>query len=252
MSMSFIETNAFLFLAVFCRMGTTMMVLPGFGEMNVPAQIRLVLALMTSVVLAPVVASYYPPMPADLGPFMGILLGEFVYGLALGLIIRMFLASLQVAGNVIASQTGLSFAQNFDPTIGLQGALVSSFLTILGLTLIFQSDLHYLMIAGMTKAYDVLRPGIVPPWGDFADLATRTLSLVFRLGIQMAAPFIVFSLVFYAAAGAIARLLPQIQVFFLVVPLNILAGFALMMLTLGAIMMLFLNTLGGALSRGWL
>ncbi|MFZ1990843.1 MAG: flagellar biosynthetic protein FliR [Alphaproteobacteria bacterium] len=250
--MNYIEANAFLFMAVFMRIGTAMMVLPGFGEMNVPARLRLVLALMTSLVIAPVVSRYYPPMPAELGPFLGVLLGEFAYGLALGTIARIFMMSLNVAGNVIANESGLSFATNFDPTVGIQGALLSSFLTVLGITLVFQADFHHLMIAGLVNAYDVLRPGTTPPWGDFADLAMRTLSKMFRLGIQMSAPFIVFNLVFNAAAGAIARLLPQIQVFFIVMPLNIMVGLGLLFVTIGSIMMLFLNQFALMLQHGWL
>ena len=250
--MNYVEANAFLFMGVFMRIGTAIMVLPGFGELNVPGRVRLVLALMTSLVVAPVVSRYYPPMPAELGPFIGVLLGEFAYGLSMGLLARIFMMSLNVAGNVIANESGLSFATNFDPTVGIQGALLSSFLTVLGLALIFQADLHHLMIAGLVKAYDVLRPGTTPPWGDLADLASRTLSKMFRLGIQMSAPFIVFNLVFNAAAGAIARLLPQIQVFFIVMPLNIMVGLGLVMVTLGSIMMLFLNQFGLMLQHGWL
>src|SRR5262249_39682801 len=153
----------------------------------------LVLALTASFVIAPVVASYYPPMPSDLAPFAGILLGEFAYGLSMGVLVRIFMMTLNVAGNVIANESGLSFATNFDPTVGIQGALVSSFLTVMGLTLVFQADFHHYMIAGLVRGYDVLKPGTSPPWGDLAELAMRTLSKMFRLGIQMAAPFIVFN-----------------------------------------------------------
>lgn len=249
--MTYLEANAFLFMAVFMRIGTAMMVLPGFGELNVPAQVRLALALTTSFVVAPVVAASYPPMPSELAPFVGILLGEFAYGLALGVLARIFMMTLNIAGNVIASESGLSFAMNFDPTVGIQGALLSSFLTMLGVTLVFQADLHHYMIAGLINAYDVLKPGTAPPWGDFADLASRTVNKTFRLAIQMSAPFIVFNLVFNAAAGTVARLLPQIQIFFLAMPLNIMAGVGLLMVTLGSIMMLFLNAFADNLQHGW-
>jgi flagellar biosynthetic protein FliR len=246
------ESGMFVVLAVFCRVGSAIMVLPGIGELNVPARIRLVFAILTSFVLAPVVKASYPAAPGDLLPFAGLLLGEITIGLALGLIIRMFLMALQVAGNVIASQTGLSFAQNFDPSLGVQGALLAAFLTILGITLILESDLHYLMIAGLKNSYQLLPPGGAIPWGDLADLAARTFSLVFRLGIQLAAPFIVFSLVFYAAAGAVAKLLPQIQIFFLSVPLSILGGFSLLMLIIGSLMLVFIDAYQRMLTAPWL
>lgn len=241
LSLRLAESNMYIVLAVFCRVGTAIMVLPGIGELNVPPRIRLVFALLTAFVLAPIVRASYPPQPAEIWAFAGLLLTEIAIGLALGLIIRMFLMALQVAGTVIASQTGLAFAQNFDPTLGIQGALLASFLTILGLTLIFESNLHHLMIAGLKNSYGILPPGGAIPWGDFADLAARTFSLVFRLGIQLAAPFIVFSLVFYAAAGAISKLLPQVQIFFLTVPVSILGGFAILAIVLSSMMLVFLD-----------
>lgn len=241
LSLRLAENNIFVVLAVFCRIGTALMVVPGIGELNVPPRVRLVFALLTSFVLAPIVRASYPAQPGELLPFAGLLLAEITIGLALGLIIRMFLMALQVAGTVIASQTGLAFAQNFDPTLGIQGALLASFITILGLVLIFESDIHHLMIAGLKSSYAILPPGGAIPWGDFADLATRTFSLVFRLGIQLSAPFIVFSLVFYAAAGAISKLLPQVQIFFLTVPISILGGFALLAIVLSSLMLVFLD-----------
>jgi flagellar biosynthetic protein FliR len=252
LSLQMAESGMFVVLAVFCRVGSAIMVLPGIGELNVPARIRLVFAILTSFILAPVVRAGYPAAPGDLMAFAGLLLSEIAIGLALGLIIRMFLMALQVAGNVIASQTGLSFAQNFDPSLGVQGALLAAFLTILGITLILESDLHYLMIAGLKNSYQLLPPGGAMPWGDLADLAARTFSLVFRLGIQLAAPFIVFSLVFYAAAGAVAKLLPQIQIFFLTVPLSILGGFALLMLIIGSLMLVFIDAYQRMLTAPWL
>jgi len=247
-----VETGMFVTLAVFCRVGSAIMVLPGIGELSIPPRIRLTFAMLTSFVLAPVVKANYPEAPGEILSFAGLLLSEIVIGLALGLIVRMFLMALQVAGNVIASQTGLSFAQNFDPSLGVQGALLSTFLTILGITLIFESNLDHLMIAGLKNSYTLLPPGGSLPFGDLADLATRTFSVVFKLGIQLAAPFIVFSLVFYAAAGAVARLLPQIQIFFLTVPLSILGGFALLMVTIGSLMLVFLNAYEAMLSAPWL
>lgn len=252
LSIHLVESGMFVTLAVFCRIGSAIMMLPGIGEMSIPARVRLIFAVLTSFVLAPVVKASYPAAPGEFFSFAGLLLTEIIIGLALGMIVRMFLMALQVAGNVIASQTGLSFAQNFDPSLGVQGALLASFLTILGITLIFESDLDHLMIAGLKNSYVLLPPGGHIPWGDFANLATRTFSLVFSLGIQLAAPFIVFSLVFYAAAGAVARLLPQIQIFFLTVPLSILGGFGLLMVTLGSLMLVFLDTYERMLSAPWL
>ena len=230
-SVQILSAGMFPVLAVFCRVGSAIMLLPGFGELNVPPRVRLALALMVSVVLAPVVRSHYGPMPTDLIGFAGLLVPEIVVGLALGIIVRMFLMALQVAGNVIAAQTGLSFSQNFDPSIGIQGALLASFFTILGIALIFESNLHHLMLAGLKDSYSFIEPGGKIPFADLADLAARTFSMVFRLGIELSAP--------------------QIQIFFITVPLAILAGFSILMMILGSLMMVFIDRFGQMLSSPW-
>lgn len=249
--LSFIEAEAYLYLAVFCRIGSALMILPSFGDMMVPQRVRLMLAFAISVLLTPVVGGDYPVISEHMSIFVGVIFGEIAYGLALGLLIRMFLMALNVAGTVIATQTGLAFAQNFDPSLGIQGAILSSFFSMLALTLILQTDLHHVMIASIRESYWIFAPGTVPDWASFADLATRTFARSFRFGLQMAAPFIVFSLVFYAAAGAIARLLPQIQIFFLVIPLNILAGFGLFMLLIGSLMTFYMEAYEETLRFDW-
>ena len=94
----------------------------------------------------------------------------------LGLTARLTISALQVAGSVIAQQLGLGFVTAVDPTQGQQGIIVGNFLTILGITLIFATDLHHLVIAALHDSYRLFRPGEVPMVGDVAMLVTRTIS----------------------------------------------------------------------------
>ena len=230
------------FMLVFSRVGAMVMTLPALGELTIPARARLSLALGLTLIMVPVVGTLYPAnISATIPSLAGIVLSEVVTGLAIGLLLRMVMGSVQVAGNVIATQTGLAFAQGVDPTQGVQGALISMFLSLLAITLIFMSDLHHLLIAGIEHSFQLFPPGRIPAVGDFAKLATGTMSGMYMVGIQMSAPFIVFGLIVYGAAGVVARMMPQLQIFFLVTPLNILAGFVILALTLSTMMMLFLD-----------
>ena len=230
------------FMLVFSRVGAMVMTLPALGELTIPARARLSLALGLTLIMAPVVGGLYPAnISATIPSLAGIVLSEVITGLAIGLLLRMVMGSVQVAGNVIATQTGLAFAQGVDPTQGVQGALISMFLSLLAITLIFMSDLHHLLIAGIEHSFQLFPPGRIPAVGDFAKLATGTMSGMYMVGIQMSAPFIVFGLIVYGAAGVVARMMPQLQIFFLVTPLNILAGFVILALTLSTMMMLFLD-----------
>src|SRR5919201_40814 len=91
----------------------------------------------------------------------------------LGATARVTLSALQVAGSVIAQQLGLGFVTAVDPTQGQQGLLIGNFLTILGMTLLFATDSHHLVIAALNESYRIFSPGEVFPSGDVAALATR-------------------------------------------------------------------------------
>ena len=168
-------------------------------------------------------------------------------GAVLGLVARLAISALQVAGSVVAQQLGLGFVTAVDPTQGQQGMIVGNFLTILGITLVFATDLHHLVIAALNDSYTLFQPGEMMVTGDVAALFTRTTATAFRIGVQLAAPFLVFGLLFNLGLGVLSRLMPQMQVFFVGMPLSILVGFLILMLVVGAMMGTFLDYLQGVL-----
>jgi flagellar biosynthetic protein FliR len=111
---------------------------------------------------------------------------------------------------------------------------------MLGVTLIFSSNLHYLVIGALDDSYTLFRPGEIPLSGDMAALVTHSVTGSFRIGVQLAAPFLVFGFLFNLALGLISRMMPQMQVFFVGVPLSIMIGLIFLMLVLGAMMMTYL------------
>src|SRR6185312_923991 len=110
------------YLLVFSRVGAMMMLLPGFGTMGVPARVRLVLALAISLALMPTVQSAYPAHAPQTFLSLAILIGqEVTAGVLVGGMAAVIMSALQVAGFLIASQIGLSYAQTLDPTQNTQG-----------------------------------------------------------------------------------------------------------------------------------
>ena len=237
-----LRTDLLLYALVFARVGAMVATLPALGEAVIPPRVRLILALALVILLEPIVADTYP-VGATQKPLMlvGLIALETLTGLAIGLLLRTVMTAVGTAGNVIAMQSGLAFAQTFDPSQQTQSALVSTFLSLLALVLIFAADLHHLLIAGIKQSFVLFPPGKMLPTGEFAKLAVETVSEAFTLGVQMAAPFLVFGLILYGASGVVARLMPQLQIFFLAMPLNILAGFVLLALTLSSMMLWFLD-----------
>jgi len=240
-SQDLIAKDVFVFLAVFARLGAMLMLFPALGATAIPSQVRLIFALSVSFVTMPVVASTFPAPPDTLLTMAGFILLEATIGIAIGAVVRTVMSALQVAGTIIAFQTGLAFAQNFDPAQDSQSAIYASFLSLLAMTLIFVTDLHHLLIGAMYHSYVVFPPGHALPWGDLSELAVKTVSETFVLGVQMATPFIAAGLLFYLGIGVLSRLMPQVQIFFVSMPANILLGILILFLTISTMTMWFMN-----------
>jgi flagellar biosynthetic protein FliR len=244
---SFLPALAATFMLVFARIGAMVMLLPGLGETNIPVRIKLAIALLLSMIILPLHRQAYQVDLNSLAPLLVLMLHEIVIGVVLGATARVTLSALQVAGSVIAQQLGLGFVTAVDPTQGQQGLILGNFLTLLGVTLIFATDLHHLVIAGLHDSYRLFQPGEVPVVSDVASLVTKTVAGAFRVGIQLSAPFLVFGLVFNIALGVLSRLMPQMQVYFVAVPLSISIGFLILLIVVGAMMASFLGYVGGVL-----
>jgi len=227
---------------VFFRVGALIMLIPGIGEGYVPVRLRLSLALALSLCLAPIAGPSLPPIPADVSAMAGYVIRETLIGLMIGGLLRLFIASLTTAGEVISLQTTLAFAQTTNPLQATPATTVSTFLTILGVTLVFDTDLHRMFLSAIAHSYTLFPPTKTLPLNDAGTLAIQTVGKTFALGIQMAAPVIVFSLVFNIAAGLIGRVMPQFQIFFAVTPLTLLLGLSIFAFSLGSIGMVWVRS----------
>ncbi len=238
---SFLPALAAAFLLVFARIGTMIMLMPALGEVNIPTRIRLGIALALTLILLPLHRNAYQVNLENLAPLPVLLVHEILVGLILGATARVTISALTVAGSVIAQQLGLGFVTAVDPTQGQQGIVVGNLLTILGITLLFATDLHHLVIAALTDSYKIFKPGELIASGDVAALATKAFTLAFKIGVQLSAPFLVFGLVFNIGLGVLARLMPQMQVYFVGAPLSIMLGFLILVAVIATMMGAFVD-----------
>ncbi|MFN4041655.1 MAG: flagellar biosynthetic protein FliR [Brevundimonas sp.] len=226
---------------IFARIGAVLMLIPGIGESYVSPRIRLSLALVISLALWPVVAGALPALPATIGGMVGWIIREVIVGLMIGALLRMFMAALATAGEIVSLQTTLGFAQTANPLQAQPSTTLGAFLTLLGVTLVFATDTHHLFIAGLVGSYELVAPARPLMMPDFATMAVRTMGDSFALGVQLAAPVLVFALIFNLASGLVARVMPQFQVFFAAAPLSILLGLSIFALSLGVVGTVFID-----------
>ncbi len=225
---------------IFARVGAMVMLLPGIGDTTVPPRVRLGFAFMMAMLLMPVVARGMP-IPAAVSGVAGAVIKEVMIGLMIGGIVRIFLSSLTTTGEIISIQTTLSFAQTAAPGQAAPSTTLGTFLGLIGVTLIMATDLHHMFLTAIVRSYALFPFGREIPVADSAQLAVQTVAGSFRLGLQMAAPVVVFSLVFNIAAGLVGRVMPQFQVFFVATPLIVLLGLSIFAMSLGVIGMVWLN-----------
>jgi flagellar biosynthetic protein FliR len=230
----YLTLSVLAFALTFTRMGTALMIMPGIGDSFVSARVRIHIAAALSFVLFPLTMNYVPdPIPPTF-MLLSLIIMEFIIGLLFGTIARIFMTALDTAGMVISTSSGLGNAQVFNPSLATQGSLVGAFLSVTGVTVLFAANLHHLLIAGLVDSYEMFPIGALPDTGSMAELMARTLSASFAIGLKIGAPFIAISILIYVGMGVLSRLMPQIQVFLIALPLQILLSLAAMAMVLSA------------------
>lgn len=225
---------------IFARVAAIIMLLPGIGDSSVPPRIRLGFAFLMALMLMPVIARGMV-VPGTVSGVGGAVIKEILIGLMIGGILRIFLSSLTATGEIISIQTTLAFAQTAAPGQAAPSTTLGTFLGLIGVTLIMTTDLHHMFLTAIVRSYALFPFSRDVPVADSAQLAVQTVAGSFRLGLQLAAPVVVFSVIFNIAAGLVGRVMPQFQVFFVVTPLIVLFGLSIFALSLGVIGMVWLN-----------
>lgn len=238
----FLTESVFAFVLLVVRMGTAFMIMPGIGDSFVSARVRLHITLALCFVLYPLLMPYVPsPMPSTFGLFTLIIM-EFIIGLFFGTVARIFMVALDTAGMVISTASGLGNAQLFNPSLASQGSLVGAFLSMTGVTFLLVTNMHHILIMGVMESYELFPLGAVPDTGSMAQFMSHSIGKSFEIGVRFAAPFLVLTTVLYVGMGVLTRLMPQIQVFILTLPIQILISVIALMMILGTAMVYWLTS----------
>lgn len=240
--------EAFSYLLVFSRLGAAVMLIPGIGEAFVPIRVRLLVALTVTAVMFPVIAPLLPETPNAFAAVLLLILGEVTIGIFLGSVARILATALTTTGTIVAFLSGFANATLFNPMIQDQGAITSVFYSLLGSLLIFITNLHHLVFTALMESYVMFVPGAALPFDNLSDAMARLVAGSFALGVQLAAPFILVVTLFYICLGILARLMPQFQVFFVGLPLQIMLGLTIIVVSVSAIMMWFLEYFAAGMS----
>lgn len=237
----FLLKNGFALMLVFARMGATFMIFPGFSAIYVNVHVRLILALATTLLVEPTVIGILPPMPQTVGNLALMLGGEITVGVFIAMMAVFVMSALHVAGTSISRDTGLTNSSIVDPITEQQSSLVISLLSQIALLVIFETNMHHLMIRAALGSYQLFIPGHTLVFGDMANAMVDTLSRVAFIALQLCSPFLVFNIIFQTSLGLINRLAPQAAVSQISAPLQIFLGLAMLWAGMPAIIMWFMH-----------
>jgi flagellar biosynthetic protein FliR len=243
-----LPANIFVLLLVFARIGAALSLLPGIGDAYVSPRIRLMVAGGVTLLVTPILAHAIPPEPQDPVELFVLLFGEIAIGLFLGLVARVLFAALETGGAIIAMQANLSSALVFNPGAGSQETLPASFYGAFAVVMMFVTNTYGLLLRAIVDSYNAFPPGVMPPFDDMSEAMVRAASRSFVIAMELSAPYLIVATLFYALLGLIARIMPQLQVFYIGIPLQIMAGLFMLVLTLPVSIIWFLDSLQAAMN----
>ena len=237
-----IAANIFAFLLIFMRFGTALLIMPGIGDSFVSPSVRLSFALGMSLVVTPVLSPYLPAIPGDSFTMVALLLAEAVIGFFIGTVMRILIGALDTAGMVVSMQSGLASAMLFNPVTASQGSLIGAVYSSLGVTLLFVTNMHHYMLASVVESYQMFpASGQLPETGALLEVISRTVAVAFKIGVQIAIPFLIVGTLLQIGLGLLGRLMPQVQVFFIAMPVQIFLSLIMLAVTLSAGMLYWLS-----------
>ncbi len=237
----FLSGHVFAYLLLLCRIGGVFMLFPGIAETYVPPRSRMALAMAISFVLLEPLLPRMPAMPQGTAELVRLVSYEVFIGLFFGTFLRLLISALETAGAIISLQTGLSNATVLNPALASQSPLASAFLSVAGVTLIFITGLDHYLLQGMVALYDQFPPGQEVLVGDTTQVIIQAFNRSFVVGVELGLPFIVLGLLLFSAIGMMQKLMPQVQLFLVVLPVQIWGGMALVTITISGIMTVWLH-----------
>lgn len=204
------------------RISSFFMAVPLIGTRLLPARIRLGLALVVTMLVAPLL----PPMPVyeGLSPAVFLLiLQQLLIGTALGFMVQVLFQIFVVAAQLISSQMGLGFASVTDPANGVSVVVLSQFYLMLVMMLFLAMDGHLVLIDVIVGSFHIMPVGEVLPGAVLWQVASAG-SWMFAGGVLLALPAVIALLIVNFAFGIMTKAAPQLNIFAIGFPFTMLFG----------------------------
>jgi flagellar biosynthetic protein FliR len=197
---------------VFLRVSAFLLVLPFFSVTNFPVTLRVALAALTALLLAPLLPGFAVEH-LTITRLLGLMVQEVSIGLLMGFISRMVFYAVDLAGNFVSSELGLNMGALFNPLEGQSSQVPGLILFFLAAVVMFTLDLHHWVLAGFQQTYSVLPIGGAHLNGALFEVVIKHTSRIFVVALQISAPIIAVSFVVTLVFSVLSRAVSQMNVF---------------------------------------
>ncbi len=238
------------FFAVLVRVSVILFLLPFFNARIVPALTKAGLALLISIVLFPVVRQAVGPAAETPGSLLMLVLGEFLIGLVLSLMVLLFFESIKMMGHTVGFQTGFAITNVIDPQNQTQISLMASLAYMVSLIVFLSLDGHHVFIGALKDSFEVIPPGAAGMEDRLFQMVIDSAGQMFAVAVKIGSPAIVALLFTKVAFGLITKLIPQMNIMIVAFPVQIVIGlifFGISMQLLPFFIREFINALSGVL-----
>ncbi len=237
-----------------CRIMPVLVLSPFLGGEVVPTEIKMGVGVTLSAVLFPAVSARMGAIPTSALPYIGLLLKEIFIGVALAMIINMVFVAARVAGNIADTMSGSNNAQLFVPQLGQQVSLFSNLKVQLSVVLFLTLNGHHLVIEALAESFAIVPLDSFPRFslGEWAffELIIRSFADLLKISLALAAPAMMAAFLTDMALGAVNRVAPQVQVFFISMAIKPLVSVLIIFLVISALMMRMQNEFRDMLVTG--
>ncbi|MEP6901755.1 MAG: flagellar biosynthetic protein FliR [Actinomycetota bacterium] len=223
----------------FARLVSFFSIVPFFGGAAVPARVKVATAMAFVIILYPSIAATLPDNQAlGFGPlgFIALLAKEVLVGFTLGFIASLAFEAVQVAGRIVDFQRGSTMAELYAPQLQSRVSELGQFKLQLAIVLFISVGAHRLFLGSMLRSFEFIPllvfPKFTPGWSPAAELIVKLSAAVLSLGLQLAAPALIALLLTDLFFGIINRVAPQVNVFFLSMPVKMLVGIIVVLIAL--------------------
>lgn len=243
-----LEEHLLLSLAVLTRVTAMLLAVPAIGS-GIPARFRVVLAVLTTLLIVPSLASTVSVVAAHAIDLLILLAREAAVGLLIGTAIRILVSGMQLAGEVMSSSGGLQLGESSDPSTQAALPTLAQLIGLLAVATMFLIGGHRQILGSLIDSFVALPPGAVRLDESLLELLVSQLTHAFATGFRVAAPVVVAMLISNLVTGLISRTLPQLNVLAIGLSLNTVALLAVAALSIGSAGYLFQDEFATTLDR---